>query len=82
MAEAAVRFLAAHGPSVPEDLAFWSGLRLNDARRAWRSVEDRLVEVDAPGGRLWALRSGPVRAPAPSGLVRPSPFGNLSARMR
>ncbi len=74
LAELAVRYLASHGPSTPEDLAFWSGIRMGDARRAWRAVEDRMVEVElpgparTPGARLWALGSGPDQAPP--GLVR------------
>jgi len=63
----AVRYLAAHGPAGPEDLVAWSGLRLRDARAAWRAIADRLVDVDAPGGRLWTLRSAKEARP---GVVR------------
>jgi hypothetical protein len=67
-AELAVRFLGAHGPSEPADLATWSGLGTRDAARAWRSVEDRLSELETPKGPRWMLRS--ARAPAPAGIVR------------
>jgi hypothetical protein len=68
LAELAVRYLAAHGPATPEDLAFWSGLGLGDARRGWRAIEERLVEVRTKGTTLWTLRSSPGESPA--GVVR------------
>jgi winged helix DNA-binding protein len=69
LAELAVRYLAAHGPAEPADLAFWSGIRMADARRAWGAVEDRLVEVHAgPNRTLWMLKRR--KADAPGGVVR------------
>jgi len=68
LAELAVRYLAAHGPAAPEDLAFWSGIRMGDVRRGWRSIAGRLVEVEAPGAALWTLKSPPREAP--EGIVR------------
>ena len=66
--ELAVRYLAAHGPAQPVDLAFWSGLRLGDARAAWTAIADRIVEVATSGGPCWRLRG--KAEPAPAGLVR------------
>jgi hypothetical protein len=54
--ELAVRYLRAHAPAEPADLAAWSGIAPADARRAWRGVEDRLVEVPTVRGPRWALR--------------------------
>jgi DNA glycosylase AlkZ-like len=68
LAELAVRYLTAHGPAAPEDLAFWSGIRIGDVRRGWRAIADRLVEVEAPGATLWTLGSVPKEAP--TGIVR------------
>src|SRR6266542_4455510 len=68
LAELAVRYLAAHGPAAPQDLAFWSGIRMGDVRRGWRSIADRLIEVEAPGATLWTLKSAPKEAP--KGIVR------------
>jgi hypothetical protein len=69
LAELAVRHLRAHAPATPEDLAFWSGVRAADAKRGWRSIEDRLAEIDGPSGTMWALKSR-RQDEAPSGVVR------------
>ncbi|GAA1020800.1 hypothetical protein Aple_076850 [Acrocarpospora pleiomorpha] len=36
LTELAKRYLHAHSPAGPEDLAAWSGISLGDARRAWK----------------------------------------------
>jgi len=54
--ELAVRYLHAHAPAEPADLAAWSGIAQADARRAWRGLQDRLVEVRTERGPRWALR--------------------------
>jgi hypothetical protein len=66
--ELAVRYLTSHAPAEPADLAFWSGVRINDARRGWRGIEDRLIEVRTPRGPRWSLRTR--MAQAPRSLVR------------
>jgi hypothetical protein len=68
LAELAVRYLAAHGPSEPADLALWSGIAVADAKRAWTSIEDRLVEVRTINRIRWSLRS--PAGGAPRRLVR------------
>lgn len=57
LAELATRYLGAHGPATPEDLAYWSGLRAADVRRAWGLVADHLTEVETRSGTRWRLRS-------------------------
>jgi hypothetical protein len=44
LAELARRYVAAHPPAAPEDLAAWSGLGVGDARRAFAAIE---AELDA-----------------------------------
>ena len=68
LAELALRYLQAHGPAEPADLAFWSGLRQSDARLAWQAVQHRLVSLETRSGTKWALpgqadsdAAGPVR---------------------
>ncbi len=38
VARLAARYLASHAPATPEDFAWWSGLTLTDARRAFATV--------------------------------------------
>lgn len=71
LAELAVRYLRAHQPAEPVDLAFWSGISMPDARRGWKAIEDRLVEVKALGRSMWALK-GKIEE-APKGLKRELP---------
>ncbi len=54
--ELAVRYLRAHAPAEPGDLATWSGIAPAEARRAWRGIVDRLVEVATDRGPRWTLR--------------------------
>ena len=68
LAELAVRYLKAHAPARPADLAFWSGIRISDANRAWKTIAGRLVEVETARGARWTLRTKPIEAPR--GIVR------------
>jgi hypothetical protein len=54
--ELAVRYLRAHALAEPADLATWSGIAPTEARRAWRGIEERLVEVATDRGPRWTLR--------------------------
>jgi hypothetical protein len=64
--ELAVRYLRSHAPAAPTDLAAWSGIAPADARRAWRGIGNRLVEVPTHRGARWALRRA---IPSPSSEV-------------
>jgi hypothetical protein len=58
LAELARRYLRAHAPAGPADLAFWSGLSLGDARKGWSGIADELTEVTHAGRPLWLPRRG------------------------
>jgi hypothetical protein len=77
LAELARRYLLAYGPAGPLDLATWSGLPIREARLAWSSLEDEIVEVLVAGKPAWlpaeradwlgeASTSGPVVRLLPS----------------
>jgi hypothetical protein len=66
--ELAVRYLRSHAPAQPLDLAIWSGIRAVDAKRAWRAIEGRLVEVPATRAPMWSLKN--QNEGAAKGLVR------------
>ncbi|HKX25766.1 MAG TPA: winged helix DNA-binding domain-containing protein [Actinomycetota bacterium] len=68
LAELAVRYLRSHAPATPTDLSSWSGVRVSDAKRGWRAIEDRLVEVATVRGPMWML--GNREPEVPPGLVR------------
>ncbi len=53
LAALARRYVVAHGPVAPRDLASWSGLPTAVARRAFTLLADELREVDAAGERAW-----------------------------
>ncbi|GAB3747117.1 winged helix DNA-binding domain-containing protein [Microlunatus parietis] len=64
------RFLAAYGPATAGDFMQWSGQRrVGTVRAALKSLGDRIVEYDGPGGEPWLdladLDRVPADVPAP-----------------
>ena len=62
--ELAIRYLRAHGPAGPQDLAAWSGLGARDAKRAWSSIADRVVPFPGRAEEAWTLRRARIAEPA------------------
>jgi hypothetical protein len=56
LAELTHRYLGAHGPAAPADLAAWAGIAAGQARRGFQLVAGELVEVRAAGAPAWTLR--------------------------
>jgi len=69
LVELGIRYLRSHAPARPADLATWSGIRLTDAKRAWREMGPRLAEVSTARGARWSLRT---RARPPDDRARGS----------
>ena len=52
-AELLRRYLRCFGPSTVSHFAAWVGIAVDDARRAWDALGDRLVEMKLQGRRAW-----------------------------
>src|SRR6266545_3339474 len=80
LAELTRRYLGAHGPATPADLAAWAGIAAGRARRGFELVAGELVEVEAagaPAGARRAVRAAAVplrRLPARLARTRPGPL--------
>jgi DNA glycosylase AlkZ-like len=53
LAELAGRYFASHGPATVHDFAWWSGLKVADARAGLRAVQARLRHVSRKGVDYW-----------------------------
>ena len=61
LARLAIRYCVGHGPVTARDLAWWAGLTLGDARRAFAGVAPELVRVGTGERQSW-MAPGPNRA--------------------
>ena len=64
LAGLARRYLAAHGPAAPADLAAWSGLALRDARAGLKAIASELAERGDDLVDLAAREPAPKAIPA------------------
>jgi hypothetical protein len=56
----AERYFTSHGPATLHDFAWWSGLRMADARAGLASVESRLIREQLDGRDHWLQSSAPA----------------------
>ncbi|MFT3839901.1 MAG: winged helix DNA-binding domain-containing protein [Myxococcaceae bacterium] len=57
LAELARRYFTSHGPATVADFAWWSGLKLSDAREAVESVRRELEVVELEAGTMYFVQS-------------------------
>jgi hypothetical protein len=67
LAELTRRYFEGHGPALPQDFAWWSGLTVSDARAGIESVKSHLLSEAVDGKTYWfAPNTGrQARIPAP-----------------
>lgn len=71
------RYLRAHGPAIPQDYAYWTGMRVGAAKAIWNRIEDDLVPVDVEGRKGFLLRDDAEALPPArefDGAVRLLPY--------
>jgi hypothetical protein len=73
LARLARRYFSSYGPATIQDLAWWSGLTVSDARAALNSARQSLVRVSAGGKELWLADDWEVPADTPPAHLLP-PF--------
>jgi hypothetical protein len=68
LAELARRYLQSHGPALPQDLAWWSGLTVADAKRGIAASASELKSEELGGKTYWfaPLRAAPLSEPVVS----------------
>ena len=53
LAELTERYFSSHGPALLQDFAWWSGLKVSDARAGVEMIESRLVKAQVEGKSYW-----------------------------
>lgn len=67
LAELAGRYFQSHGPATIHDFAWWSGLRIADARAALEGVRPRLTREEIDGRTYWSPESAsPMNVESPA----------------
>ena len=59
LSELARRYFSSRGPALLEDFAWWSGLKLSDAKIALETASSRLTSETIEGKRYWMPQSTP-----------------------
>jgi hypothetical protein len=71
LAELARRYFTGHGPATVQDLAWWSGLTLTDARAGLEMVKSDLVQETIGGQTYWLSPDIPAPKDPPATFLLP-----------
>ncbi len=67
----AMLYFSSHGPATLQDFAWWSGLKMTDARLGLLGIEDTLESVES-GGRIYRMPKNPaIPIPEEQALLLP-----------
>lgn len=73
LAELAKRYFTSHGPATIHDFAWWSGLKVSDARRGLDAIASELEQETFEKTTYWMPRSGSrVSVPSPDAHLLPA----------
>jgi hypothetical protein len=61
LAELTLRYFQSHGPALPQDFAWWSGLTIADAKAGIAAVGSKLAQLEVAGRVYW--HSGDPKPP-------------------
>jgi hypothetical protein len=64
LAQLARRYVSGHGPAQAQDLAWWSGLTVADARRGLEASKNELEQTMIDGKAYWFAPASPTRRSA------------------
>jgi hypothetical protein len=71
LAELALRYFRSHGPATLNDLVWWSGLKISDARAGLNSVSSALEMIESGGRTYWTGAEHPEMNSIPSTFLLP-----------
>ena len=82
LAELAARYFFSHGPASLADFAWWSGLKMGDARRGLELSRDRFEEVGELDGDTYFANPAANAAAPPEGALLLGSFDELTVAYR
>jgi len=71
LGELARRYFESHGPATVQDLAWWAGVTLTDARTGLESAKSALERADVGGRAFWFAGSSPARGKSDAAFLLP-----------
>ncbi len=64
LAEIAYRYFASHGPATIQDFAWWTELKLSDARKGLEAISHKLLSTEVDSIKFWCTPELPDKLPA------------------